>query len=354
LIVLGIETSCDETAAAVVRDGLTVLSSAVATQIQLHQPYQGVVPELASRAHVETVNAVIDKALTDAKISADLKNIDAIGVTVGPGLAGALLVGRMTADVMGWVHSKPVIGVNHIEGHLLSPLLEDPSVKPPFLGLVVSGGHTELIHSKKWGHYELIGRTRDDAAGEAFDKVAKMMGLSYPGGPVIDRLAAQGTASRQPFPRAWLPGSWDFSFSGLKTAMLYRLKEKKTWSLAAKRDLCAGFQDSVIDVLVRKTFAAAAALKLRTVVVGGGVAANRLLRRRLEQTARAQKIRLLVANPALCTDNAVMIGAAAYFKTTYARASRKDPLRIEPQLHIPLAARFPKAPGNFATFPLPY
>ncbi len=257
-----------------------MLSSAVSTQIEIHQPYAGVVPELASRAHVETVNAVVDKALKDAGIKSDLKKIDAIGVTVGPGLAGALLVGRMTAEVMGWIHSKPVIGVNHIEGHLLSPLLTDPSVKPPFLGLVVSGGHTELIHAKAWGSYELLGRTRDDAAGEAFDKVAKMMGLGYPGGPIVDRLAAKGDAAKYPFPRAWLPGTWDFSFSGLKTAMLYRLREKKKWSARDQQNLCAGFQEAVVDVLVRKTIAAADALSIKNVVVGGGVAANRLLRDR--------------------------------------------------------------------------
>jgi N6-L-threonylcarbamoyladenine synthase len=353
VIILGIETSCDETAAAVVRDGLTVLSSAVATQIEIHQPYSGVVPELASRAHVDTVNAVIDKALKDAGVKPDLKKIDAIGVTVGPGLAGALLVGRMTADVMGWIHSKPVVGVNHIEGHLLSPLLGDPSIKPPFLGLVVSGGHTELIHAKAWGSYELIGRTRDDAAGEAFDKVAKMMGLEYPGGPVIDRLAARGDATRYPFPRAWLPGTWDFSFSGMKTAMLYRLREKKKWSPQDKRDLCAGFQDAVVDILVRKTVAAAEALSIKNVIVGGGVAANRLLRERFKQISKRGGPRILTADPAFCTDNAVMIAAAAYFKTTYARPRRREPLRIEPQLRLPLARRFPKAPGNFASFPLP-
>jgi N6-L-threonylcarbamoyladenine synthase len=353
LIVLGIETSCDETAAALVRDGLSVLSSAVSTQIEIHQPYDGVVPELASRAHVETVNAVIDKALRDANLSTDLKNVDAIGVTVGPGLAGALLVGRMTADVLGWIHSKPVIGVNHIEGHLLSPLLSDPSVKPPFLGLVVSGGHTELIHAKAWGSYELLGRTRDDAAGEAFDKVAKMLELGYPGGPAIDRMAMEGDAARAAFPRAWLPGTWDFSFSGLKTAMLYRIREKKRWTLRDKKNLCAGFQDSVVDVLVRKTIAAAHALGVKTVVVGGGVAANRELRRRFETISKKGPVRVLVADPQFCTDNAVMIAAAGYFKATTARSVRQQPLRIEPQLRLPMARRFPKASGTFASFPLP-
>lgn len=329
--ILGIETSCDETAAAVVKDGRDVLSSVVSTQIPFHKPYSGVVPELASRAHVVTVNRVVEEALKNAQT----KRIDAIGVTVGPGLAGSLLVGKMTAQSLGWVYGWPVIGINHIEGHLLSPLLEDPHLKPPFLGLVVSGGHTELIYVKAWNSYFLLGRTRDDAAGEAFDKVAKMMSLGYPGGPVIDRLAKSGRAELSPFPKPWLNGTWDFSFSGLKTAVLYKLREKKTWTLAQKQNICAGFQRAVVDVLVGKTMAAAAALKVKTVVAGGGVAANSLLRAELIQRGVSNNLRVLVASPHMCTDNAAMIASVAYFKARNKSANQKNTLKIQPQLHLP-------------------
>jgi len=329
--ILGIETSCDETAAAIVKNGRQILSSVVSTQIPLHQPYFGVVPELASRTHVLTINRVIDETLKKAgKIS-----IDAIGVTVGPGLAGALLVGKMTAEALGWVRGWPVVGVNHIEGHLLSPLLDDPDLKPPFLGLVVSGGHTELIYVPRWNTYELVGRTRDDAAGEAFDKVARMMDLGYPGGPVVDKMAAQGHAARCLFPKPWLPGTWDFSFSGLKTAVLYRLREKKKWSLAQKKNVCAGFQEAVVDILVGKTLAAAAALKIKTVVVGGGVAANSRLRSQLTSKSREKNIRVLLASPHFCTDNAAMIASVAYFKLQSKLKKNKNDLRIQPQLHLP-------------------
>ncbi len=333
--ILGIETSCDETAAAVVKDGRTVLSSTVASQIKFHSPYSGVVPELASRAHVVSVNAVIEEALKKAKV----KRVDAIAVTIGPGLVGSLLVGKMTAEAMGWVRGVPVVGTNHIEGHLLSPLLSDPSLKPPFLGLVVSGGHTELILAESFGRYELLGRTRDDAAGEAFDKVAKMMNLGYPGGPVIDRLARRGKASRSPFPHPWLANSWDFSFSGLKTAVLYKWREKKRWSQRERMDVCAGFQRSVVDVLVGKTLAAARALKLKRIVVGGGVAANSLLRSEFDRLSRKQGVRVTLAPPALCTDNAAMIASAAHFRLRAGGASRPHVLKIEPQLHIPFTRR---------------
>lgn len=336
MLILGIETSCDESAAAVVKDGRTILGSSVASQIRLHRPYAGVVPELASRAHVESVNEVIEKALRKARCSID--TIDAIAVTIGPGLVGSLLVGRMTAEALAWIHHKPVIGINHIEGHLLSPVLSEKNLAPPFLGLVASGGHTELILARKWGDYRLLGRTRDDAAGEAFDKVAKMINLGYPGGPAIDRLARQGRAERCPFPRAWLPGTWDFSFSGLKTAVLYHLREKKIGSLQAKRDLCAGFQSAVVDVLVRKTMAAARALKVRTVVVGGGVAANQSLRKMFAERAAVDQIRVLIAPPELCTDNAAMIASAAFFSKEKKKLGGLRALRVQPQWHIPFAS----------------
>ena len=338
--ILAIETSCDETAAAVVQDGTRVLSSVVATQIPFHRPYQGVVPELASRAHVVTVNRVIAAALRKAGLSLGPKakaRPDAIAVTVGPGLVGALIVGRMAAEALGWANGIPVHGVNHIEGHLLSPLLAVKGFKPPFLGLVASGGHTELILTSAWGRYALIGRTRDDAAGEAFDKVAKMMGLGYPGGPVIDRMAERGDPARFAFPRPWLPGTWDFSFSGLKTAVLYKLREKPRWSLQEKRDLCAGFRAAVVDVIVGKTIAAARALKTTAVVVGGGVAANALLRRQLASACAKAGLRLAVAPPALCTDNAAMVGAAAYYQIRHGR--QKTDLHVQPQLHVPFLTR---------------
>ena len=340
--ILAIETSCDETAAAVVENGRRVLSSVVATQIPFHQPYAGVVPELASRAHVLTVNRVVAEALRKARLSLGGRSRpDALAVTVGPGLVGSLIVGRMAAEALGWAHGIPVHGVNHIEGHLLSPLLVATKIRPPFLGLVASGGHTELIYAPRFGRYELLGRTRDDAAGEAFDKVAKMMGLGYPGGPVIDRLAAEGDPARFLFPRPWLPGTWDFSFSGLKTAVLYKLREKKSWSLRDKRDLCAGFRAAVVDVLVGKTVAAAQTLKTKSVVVGGGVAANALLRRRLAEEARRHGLTLAVAPPALCTDNAAMVGAAAFHQIRHGRVRRH--LRIQPQMHVPFF-RQPVAP----------
>ncbi len=343
--ILAIETSCDETAAAVVQDGLKILSSSVSTQIPFHQPYKGVVPELASRAHVITLNRVVADALKKARLSLDSSKKsarpDAIAVTVGPGLVGALLVGRMAAEAFGWANQIPVYGMNHIEGHLLSPVLADNDVKPPFLGLVASGGHTELILAKKWGDYALFGRTLDDAAGEAFDKVAKMMDLGYPGGPVIDRLAEKGDPSRFPFPRPWLPGTWNFSFSGLKTSMLYRLREKSRWTARDKRDLCASFREAVVDVLTRKTVAAAQLLKVNTIAVGGGVAANLLLRRRFAELCRPLGIRLSIPPIHLCTDNAAMVASAAFYAIR--RGDRPAALKVTPQMQIPLLKR--KLPG---------
>lgn len=317
MIVLGIETSCDETAAALVENGRRILVSAVSSQIPLHKKYSGVVPEIASRAHVNWVNEVVEKALGKDKP-------DAIAVTIGPGLVGSLLVGRMTAEALGWALSLPVHGINHIEGHLLSAILEYPNLRPPFLGLVVSGGHTELLINKTWNQTELLGRTRDDAAGEAFDKVAKMMNLGYPGGPVIDRLAKEGDATAFSMPRPWLPQTWDFSFSGLKTSVLYTLRDRNKLSLQDKKNLCASFQESVVDVLVGKTFAAAAALGLKNIVVGGGVAANSRLRERLLREAQLRNKKVYVASPAFCTDNAAMIACAAYFKSRSGSKSKQD------------------------------
>ncbi len=327
MIILGIETSCDETAAALVEDGRRIVASSVSSQIPLHKKYSGVVPEIASRAHVEWVNSVVDKVVKKRKP-------DVIAVTVGPGLVGSLLVGKMTAEALGWAWDVPVVGVNHIEGHLLSAVLEHARLKPPFLGLVVSGGHTELLVEEKWGQTRLLGRTRDDAAGEAFDKVAKMMNLGYPGGPVIDRLAKEGDATAFHMPRPWLPKTWDFSFSGLKTSVLYTLRERKTLTLKDKKNLCASFQESVVDVLVGKTLAAASALRFKTIVVGGGVAANSRLRERFLSDGKAAGKDVLIASPAFCTDNAAMIASAAYFKLNQKPRPTLD-LAIRPSFSFP-------------------
>lgn len=327
MIILGIETSCDETAAALVEDGRRIVASSVSTQIPLHKKYSGVVPEIASRAHVEWVNSVVDAVVKK-------KKPDVIAVTVGPGLVGSLLVGKMTAEALGWAWNVPVVGVNHIEGHLLSAVLEHARLKPPFLGLVVSGGHTELLVEEKWGETQLLGRTRDDAAGEAFDKVAKMMGLGYPGGPVIDRLAKEGDAAAFNFPRPWLPKTWDFSFSGLKTAVLYTLRERKKLTLKDKKNLCASFQESVVDVLVGKTLAAASELGFKTVVVGGGVAANSRLRERFLSDGKEAGRDVLIASPKFCTDNAAMIASAAYFKLNQKPRPQLD-LTIRPSFSFP-------------------
>lgn len=307
--VLGIETSCDETAAAVVADGRKILTSVIASQLEVHKPFRGVVPELASRSHVERINGVLEEALGKPE-----RRIDAVAVTTGPGLVGCLLVGTVTAQTWGWVRKRPVIGVNHLEGHLFAGLIEHPDLKPPFLGLIVSGGHTELIVFKGYGHYLRLGATRDDAAGEAFDKVANMLDLPFPGGPSIDRRAVSGNPAAIAFPRAWIPGTHDFSFSGLKTAVSNYLKQIPKRKRLSVGDICASFQEAVADVLVTKTLHAAKQLGLRHIVVGGGVAANRRLRQRFAEDTKNTSIRAFLPDLAFCTDNAAMIAAAGYFK----------------------------------------
>ncbi len=326
--ILAIETSCDETAAAIVKDGQKVVSSIIHSQIPVHKQYNGVVPELASRAHVQSIHDVIQLAWKNKQ-----NKIDAIAVTVGPGLAGSLLVGRMAAQTLGWLEEIPVVGVNHIEGHFLSPMIEHKKLEPPMLGLIVSGGHTELIISTRWGRYEKIGQTRDDAAGEAFDKVSKMLGWGYPGGPIIERMARTVARIKTLFPIPWLHGTWDFSFSGLKTAVLYKLREKKRWSHTEKCQIAAGFQQSVIEVLVGKTLKAAQSFHVSRVIVGGGVAANRALREAFQTAEKRYGVKALFPHPKLCTDNAAMIGAAAYIKLKHSRKSQG--LQIQPHLNIP-------------------
>jgi len=308
MTILGIETSCDETAAALVKDGRRVLKSLVASQLEVHKPFRGVVPELASRAHVERINEVIARTLKGHGSA-----VHAIAVTTGPGLVGCLLVGVTTAQTWGWVRHLPVIGVNHLEGHLFAGLVEHPNLKPPFLGLIVSGGHTELVIFYGYGRYRRLGATRDDAAGEAFDKVANLLGLPFPGGPAIDRTALRGRPDAVAFPRAWIPGTWDFSFSGIKTSVANYLKERRR-KRESTADLCASFQEAIVDVLVKKTMSAAAAYHLRSIVVGGGVAANSRLRARFLQAAHRENVNVYLPDLHFCTDNAAMIAAAGFYK----------------------------------------
>jgi len=308
IYILGIETSCDETAVAIVKNGREIVSNVVASQIDSHQRFGGVVPEIASRHHVEQITIVLEETFDQASLTWD--DIDAIAVTEGPGLVGALLVGISAAKALAYAKQKPLIGVHHIAGHIYANrLLEE--FEFPLLSLIVSGGHTELILMKGHGHYELLGETLDDAAGEAFDKVARMLELPYPGGPHIDRLAERGEANID-FPRAWLEqGSYDFSFSGLKSAVnnyIHNLNQRD--EEINRENIAASFQASVIDVLVEKTYAAALQYDVKQVIVAGGVAANNGLRMALEQKFASEKQRLLIPPIHLCTDNAAMIAAA--------------------------------------------
>jgi N6-L-threonylcarbamoyladenine synthase len=313
MLVLGIETSCDETAAAVVEDGQNLRSSVLSSQVDLHYPYGGVVPELASRRHIEVVDQVVESALS--KAGCRLEDLDAVSVTSGPGLAGALLVGISFAKALAYSLKIPLLAVNHLEGHIASVFLEAPKIIFPCIILVVSGGHTNLYYVKGYGQSRLLGQTRDDAAGEAFDKAARMMGLGYPGGPVIDRLARLGDPTKIKFPRAYLAkGSLDFSFSGLKTALLHYL-QKQGGTVELKDqfpDLLAGFQEAIVDVLVAKTFWAAEKYRTKTIGIAGGVAANTALRSRMESCAKESEIQLRLPSLKFCTDNAAMIALAGY------------------------------------------
>jgi N6-L-threonylcarbamoyladenine synthase len=309
--ILAIETSCDETAAAVVRGGNEVLGNALATQIDLHARFGGVVPEIASRSHQEVINLIIDESLTEAGIS--LEEVDAIAVTQGPGLPGALIVGMATAKALAYGLGKPLIGVNHLEGHLFANRLAHPDLEPPFVALVVSGGHTLLVYCTDWGNYLTLGQTLDDAAGEAFDKVASYLGLGYPGGPILERLAREGNPEAVRFPRAMIKTEdYDFSLSGLKTAVLYHVtKSKAAGHVINIPDIAAAFQAAVIDVQIYKTLRAARERDTDTIVLAGGVAANKALRDRLGEAAVKEGRKLVFPSFDLCTDNAAMIGAAA-------------------------------------------
>ncbi|MBS5546662.1 MAG: tRNA (adenosine(37)-N6)-threonylcarbamoyltransferase complex transferase subunit TsaD [Lachnospiraceae bacterium] len=314
VVILAIESSCDETAAAVVKNGRTVLSSVISSQIATHTVYGGVVPEIASREHIKAINYVIRRALAEADMR--LSDLTAIGVTYGPGLVGALLVGVAEAKALAYGAGKPLVGVHHIEGHVSANFIEHPDLEPPFVCLIVSGGHTHLVIVKDYGEFEIIGRTRDDAAGEAFDKVARAVGLGYPGGPKVDRAAKEGNPHAVEFPRGKIDGSpYDFTFSGLKSAVLnYINHAKMTGEEIAVPDLAASFQNSVVDSLVSRTVAAAKEYGYRKVAIAGGVASNSALRAAMEEACRRRNLRCYYPSPILCTDNAAMIGAAAYYE----------------------------------------
>lgn len=311
--ILAIESSCDETAAAVVENGRTALSNVISSQIDIHTLYGGVVPEIASRKHTERINYVVDQALKEAGM--ELSEVDAIAVTYGPGLVGALLVGVAHAKALAYASGKPLIGVHHIEGHISANYIENKDLEPPFLCLVVSGGHTHLVKVSDYGEYEILGRTHDDAAGEAFDKVARAIGLGYPGGPKIDKLAKEGNPKAIAFPRGQIAGSpYDFSFSGVKSAVLNYLNQMEMQKIEINRaDVAASFQQSVVDVLVEKTLAAVKNTGMKKLALAGGVASNSAIRAGMQEACDKAGIMLYRPSPILCTDNAVMIGAAAYY-----------------------------------------
>lgn len=307
--ILAIETSCDDTAAAVVTDGRIVRSSVVSSQVDIHAPYGGVVPEVAGRAHLDLITPIVERALGDAGMTG--ADLDAVAATVGPGLIGSLLVGVSAAKAYSMAWQVPFVGVNHLEGHLHAAFLEDPDLALPAVVLLVSGGHTMLIHMDRAGSYRLLGQTIDDAAGEAFDKVARFLGLGYPGGPVIDTLAAEGDAHAVEFPRGLAGEGYDFSFSGLKTSVIRYVRAHPGTPVA---DVVASFQEAVVDVLVAKTRQAAADLDVASICIGGGVAANTSLRRRIGEVAAADGRRAFVPSRAMCTDNAAMVGATAWYR----------------------------------------
>lgn len=314
VLILAIETSCDETAAAVVKNGREVLSNIIYSQIDLHTLYGGVVPEIASRKHIEKINQVIEKALTDANVT--LEQITAVAVTYGPGLVGALLVGVSAAKAIAFALDKPLVGVHHIEGHICANYIENKELEPPFLCLVVSGGHSHLVMVLDYGRYEILGRTRDDAAGEAFDKVARAIGLGYPGGPKIDSVSGQGDPEAIAFPRAKVGDNvYDFSFSGLKSAVLNYLNGCRMKGIpVSQADVAASFQKAVVDVLTEHSMHALEERGVRKFAIAGGVASNGHLRRALEEACRKRNVAFYRPSPILCTDNAAMIGAAGYYE----------------------------------------
>lgn len=333
IYILAIESSCDETAASVVKNGRTVLSNVISSQIALHTLYGGVVPEIASRKHIEKINQVIEEALTQAGMT--LEEMTAVAVTYGPGLVGALLVGVAEAKAIAYAAKKPLIGVHHIEGHVSANFIEHPDLEPPFVCLIVSGGHTHLVIVKDYGEFEILGRTRDDAAGEAFDKVARAVGLGYPGGPKIDKAAKEGNPNAIDFPRGKIEGSpYDFSFSGLKSCVLnYINHANMTGEKINVADLAASFQHSVVDSLVSRTVAAAQEFGYRKVAIAGGVASNTALRSAMKEACEKTGLTLYYPSPIFCTDNAAMIGTAGYYEYKKGNLSGWD-LNAVPNLKL--------------------
>jgi len=313
--ILGVETSCDETAAAVVEDGARVLSNQIASQVEIHARYGGIVPEVASRQHILAIIPIVRQAMAEAKVT--WNDLDGIVVTNGPGLAGSLLVGVNVAKGIALAHKLPIIAINHLEGHIYANWLNSHSIDFPVVCLIVSGGHSDLVLMKGHGNYTLLGRTRDDAAGEAFDKAARILDLGYPGGPAIEQAARNGIASIK-LPRAWLEGSNDFSFSGVKTALLRLVEGNK---VSSRADAAASFQEAVVDVLVTKTVAVAKDYRARQILLAGGVASNKLLRQRLIADS---PIPVLIPEPVLCTDNAAMIAACGYYRFQAGKTSSLD------------------------------
>lgn len=333
VLTLAIETSCDETSAAVIKNGREILSNVISSQIDIHKRFGGVVPEIASRKHIESINNIIQESLDEANVG--FKDIDLIGVTRGPGLVGALLVGISSAKALAYGLNKPIVGVNHIEGHICANYLTHPNLEPPFTCLIVSGGHSYLAHAKGYIDYELMGRTRDDAAGEAFDKVARALGIPYPGGPVIDKLSQEGNPHAIEFPRIFLEDeSYDFSFSGLKTAVLNYINGQKQKGIEiVVEDVAASFQQAVLDVLVDKSFRLAKEKGSKKIVIAGGVAANRCLRFMMEDRAKKEGIEIFYPSKILCTDNAAMIGSAAYYNYINGNQSELG-FTVEPNLSL--------------------
>ena len=313
-LILAIESSCDETAASVVKNGRCVLSNIISSQIAIHTLYGGVVPEIASRKHIEKINQVVEAALKEADVTLD--DINAIGVTYGPGLVGALLVGVAEAKAIAYAKKKPLVGVHHIEGHVSANYIEHPDLEPPFLCEIISGGHTHLVIVKDYGSFEILGRTRDDAAGEAFDKVARAIGLGYPGGPKIDKLAKEGNPHAIDFPRAHMEDApYDFSFSGVKSAVLNHLNKcRMTGEPIVEADIAASFQQAVVDVLVDNAIRAAKDYHMDRLAIAGGVASNGALRAAMEAACEKEGIHFYRPSPIFCTDNAAMIGVAAYYE----------------------------------------
>lgn len=336
--ILGIDTSCDDTSAAVVKDGRRMLSNVVSGQNDIHLKFSGVVPELASRKHIEMIWPVVREALDLAGL--EIADMDAIAVCKGPGLIGSLLVGCSFAKSLSYASGVPLVGVNHLEGHIYANFLEPEPPKFPFLALVVSGGHTSLFHAKEQGIYCEVARTLDDAAGEAYDKVARLLGIGFPGGPIIDKLSRSGDPTKVNFPRPYLKGRPDFSFSGLKTAVLYHHNK---YPETPVEEIAAGFQASVIDVLVKKTLDEALRLELKTIVLSGGVSANSELRTRMSNEASQKGIRVFLPSKELCTDNAAMIAAAGWHHLI---AGNTAPMDLNPKAYLPLDEQVYKLTGQ--------